>query len=223
MARKRLIAVAALAIIGFLLIVALSLYLASRYEPSFYREALVADSASQDQLSNELVRRVMALQNGLKREGPWHAAFSAKQINAWLRYDLERNYPEVLQSGFSDPCVAVEPDRLLLACRHDNGLTKSVLCLTVEIYAPEPNVIALRIVKARAGMLPLPLGSVLKSISDAAQNARCQLRWGQADNDPVALLTLPSPSEKGDLAIKIDSVQLGGGEISISGNTTRNK
>jgi hypothetical protein len=223
MAKKRLFTVAALAILGLLLILALSLYWASRYEPPFYRQALAADSASQDQLSNELVRRVMSLQNSLKREGPWQATFTAQQINAWLRYDLERNYPEVLRSGFSDPCVAIEADRLMLACRHDNGLTKSVLCLTVEVHAPEPNVLALRIVKARAGMLPLPLGDVLKSISNAAQNARCELRWAQTDGDPVALVTLPSPSEKGDLAIKIDSVRLGDGEISISGSTTRKK
>jgi hypothetical protein len=199
------------------------LYFASRYEPSFYRDALASDYASQDQLSNELVRRVMSLQNSLKREGPWQATFTAQQVNAWLRYDLERNYPELMQSGFTDPCLAIEPNRLMLACRHDNGVTTSVLCLTVEIYAPEPNVIALRIVKARAGMLPLPLGNVLKSISDAAQNARCQLNWQQADGDPVALVTLPSPNEKGDLTIKIDSVKLSDGEIVISGNTTRKK
>lgn len=221
MARKRLITVAALALVGALLIVALLLYWASRYEPSFYREALAADAGSRDQLSNELVRRVMSLQNNLKREGPWQATFTAQQVNAWLRYDLERNYPEIMQSGFTDPCVAVESNRLLLACRHDNGVTTSVLCLTAEISAPEPNVLALRIVKARAGLLPLPLGNVLKGISDAAQNAHYQLQWGQTDGDPVALITLPSPSEKGDLAIKIDSVRLGDGEIVISGNTTR--
>ena len=210
-------------ILGLLLVMSLGLYWASRYEPAFYRQALAADAAAQEKGSEQMLRQALAFQNSLKREGAWQATFTAEQINGWLAFDLRRNHPQALPAEFHEPCVAIQPSCLQLACRYENGPTSSVLCLTVEPYVPEPNVLALRIVRARAGLLPLPLGDVLKSISQAAQNAECKLSWGQADGDPVALIAFPSPGEKGEMAITIKTVRLSEGKIYISGSTRKNK
>jgi hypothetical protein len=206
-----------------LVLVLFGLYWASRYEPAFYRKALKIDSAKLEKGSDEMLRRALAFQNNFKHEGDWQATFTAEQINCWLIYDLKRNHLELLQAEFRDPCVAIEPGRLQIGCLYEKGVTSSVLCLTVEPYVPEPNVVALRIVKARAGLLPLPLTNVLKSITLAAQNSDCSLNWGQADGDPVALISFPSSKENGDLTIKIKTVKLSEGEIFISGSTMRNK
>ena len=111
----------------------------------------------------------------------------------------------------------------MLACRYEEWIVSTVLTLTVEPYVPEENVLALRIVKARAGMVPMPLGKVLDAISDAARQSEWRLQWRQAGGDPVALLSTPPPDNAGDLAVKIETIRLGKGEIFVSGSTERKK
>lgn len=223
MTRKSLFLLIGGGILGLLIIALLGLYWASRYEPAFYRKVLTIDSANLEKGSDEMLRRALHFQNNLRHEGDWEVTFKQEQINCWLVNDLQRKHPELLQAEFRDPCVAIEPDRLQLACHYEKGITSSVLCLTVEPYVSEPNVVALRIVKARAGLLPLPLTDVLKSITLAVQNTDCTLSWGQTDGDPVALIALPSSKEKGELTVKIKTVKLSEGEIFIAGSTVRNK
>ena len=64
---------------------------------------------------------------------------------------------------FADDDVAIREwqstrSRSPLLAGSDDPITSSVISLTIEPYVPEPNVLALRIVKARAGLLPMPLG-----------------------------------------------------------------
>jgi hypothetical protein len=210
-------------ILAVLLILAAGLYWASRHEPAFYRRALAVDPATRQKRSDEMLRQALAFESQIQREGKWQATFTAEQINGWLGYDLPRNHPQALSAEFSDPCVSIEPNQMHFGCLYDNGMTSSVLSLAVEPYVPQPNVLALRIVHARAGALPLPLGDVLRGISEAARNSECRLDWRQIDGNPVALVTFPSPDAKGELAIKIDTVRLGDGKIFISGSTVRNK
>jgi uncharacterized protein YpmS len=207
---------------GLVLIVLFGLYWASRYEPEFYRKALAADPSKQEKLSDEFIRQALALQNSLKREGSWQATFTAEQINAWLAVDLKRNHPQALPAEFSDPCVSIEPSKMQIACRYE-GTTTSILCIAVEPYVSEPNVLALRIVHARAGKLPLPLGNVLDSISEAARNAECRLQWRQADGNPVAMVTFPPLGDKEKMTIEIKSVKLEEGKITISGRTKKSE
>jgi hypothetical protein len=209
-------------ILAVLLLVLACLYWASRHEPAFYRRALAVDAAKRQMLSDEMLRHALEFESKIQREGKWQATFTAEQINGWLGYDLPRNHPQTLSAEFRDPCVSIEPNRMQFGCLYDNGMTSSVLSLAVEPYVPQPNVLALRIVRARAGALPLPLDDVLRGISEAAKNSGCRLDWRQIDGNPVALVTFPSPDAKGELAIKIDAVRLDDGKIFISGSTQRN-
>jgi hypothetical protein len=223
MSRKfRLFLIIGCGLFGLLAAVLLGLYWASRYEPEFFRKNLTADPAAQEKGSGLMLRKILALQNNIKRAGDWQATFTAEQINDWLAFDLLHNHPQAVPADFHNPCVSIEPNRLQLACRYEKGIISSVLCLTVEPYVPEPNVLALRIVRARAGLLPLPLSNVLKTIREAIQNTDSRLDWRQKDGNPVAIITFPSPDEKGELAIKIKTVKLSEGEIFISGSTKRN-
>ncbi|MCC6123373.1 MAG: hypothetical protein IT426_00270 [Pirellulales bacterium] len=224
MPRKfRLILILGGGIFGVLLLLLIGLYWASRYEPPFYRQAHAADPANREKRSEEMLRKVLALQNHFKREGEWEAVFTAEQINGWLAHDFRRNHPQALPPEFREPCVAIESRQMQLACRYEKGPTASVLCLAVEPYVPEPNVLALKIVRARAGLLPLPLGDVLDGISEAVRGTSCTIDWKQVEGNPVALIAFPTPDKQGELAVTIKTVKLRDGEIFISGSTKRNK
>jgi hypothetical protein len=212
------------AILVLLFLALAGLYWASKREPEFYRKALALDPAKRQKLSDEMLRNSLEFESKVRREGKWQATFTVEQINGWLGYDLPKNHPQLLTAEFRDPCVAIDPNQMQIGCLYEGSATSSVLSLAVEPYVPEPNVLALRIVRARAGSLPLPLDQVLRAITNAARGAECRLEWkNDSAGNPVALITFPSPDAKGDLAIKIQTVQLGEGKIFILGKTERNK
>jgi len=77
-------------------------------------------------------------------------------------------------------------------------------------------VLALRISRARAGLLPLPLSRIVQSIEQAAEQSDLRLRWLQADGDPVAVL--PIPASDGEHDLRIESLELRDGEIVVAGH-----
>jgi hypothetical protein len=215
----------ALLIVGglaFLAVVAfLGLYMAARHEPEFYREAMEIDPAVLEQASGRMLQQATALTGAVKREGRWEALFTAEQINGWLAVDMARNHPHTLPPALHDPRVAIDSKHVIIACRFEQGGASSVLSLTVEPYVPEPNVIALRIVRARAGLLPVPLGQVIEGLSRAARDMQFHLQWRSAGGDPVAMLSFP-PTED-DRPVRIETLRLGEGEIYVAGGTQTQK
>lgn len=221
--RLRIILLIGCCVPAVLIAVLLGIFLALRYEPKFYRDAFSVEAETQEKASDQMLQRVAALISDVRKPGKWQALFTAEQINGWLAVDFMKNHPGAMPSFFHDPRVAIESDRVVLACRYQRWIVSTVLTLTVEPYVPEENVLALRIIRARAGLLPMPLGKVLDSISDAAQRSEWRIEWRQAGGDPVALLWAPPPDNAGDLAVKIESVRLGKPGIYVSGSTERKK
>jgi len=218
--RKRL-RIAALIGCGLLLVIALGLgglYWALKHEPEFYRDAVRLDRSLQKQASDQMLQRAAALRSDVEKEGRWQALFTAEQINGWLAVDLPENFPDALPESFRDPRVEIRPDRMTLACRLEQGGTTTVVTLTVEPYLPEPNLLALRIRNARAGLLPMPLTPVLDAVSEAAGQIGFPLDWQRADRDPVALISTAPPDQDGKL-VRIETIQLGDGEIYLTGTT----
>lgn len=213
--------IAALIGCGLLLVIALGLgglYWALKHEPEFYRDAVRLDRSFQKQASDQMLQRAAALRSDVEKEGRWKALFTAEQINGWLAVDLPENFPDALPESFRDPRVEIRPDRMTLACRLKQGGTTTVVTLTVEPYLPEPNLLALRIRNARAGLLPMPLTTVLDAISEAAGQIGFPLDWQRADRDPVALISTTLPDQDGK-PVQIETIQLGDGEIYLTGTT----
>jgi hypothetical protein len=199
----------------------LAVLVAARHEPAFYRKALEADPAELSKGSDRMLRQAAALQSTGQREGRWEASITAVEINGWLAVDLPKNHPDALPPTLHDPRVAISPNGINIGCRFDGSVT-SVLSLTVQPYLAEPNVIALRIVRARSGALPIPLGRVLDWFSEAARAGQLQLQWRRTGDDPVALISLPVDDDS-DRTVRIDAVELRDGEIYIAGSTERRK
>jgi hypothetical protein len=219
--RKRL-RIAALLGGGLVLLIAVGLcglYWALKQQPDFYRQAIQVDPALQKKASDQMLQRAAALRSDLEKEGRWQALFTAEQINGWLAVDLVENYPDMLPESFRDPRVQIQPDRMTLACRLKQDALDSVVTLTVEPYLVEPNVLALRIRGARAGLVPMPLAEILDAVSEAAAQMDLNLRWRRAEDDPVALISFsPLTTDDGRL-VQIETLQLSEGEIYLAGTS----
>jgi hypothetical protein len=208
---------------GLLLMAGLltGLFLAAHYEPAFYRQAMEIDRATLEKGSDRMLQQTAALGSAVQKKGRWKALFTAEQINGWLAVDLVRNHPSTLPPTLRDPRIAIDHKQVTIACRFQQGAIDSVLSLTIEPSVPEPNVIALRIVRARAGLLPAPLGDVLDRLSQAARDMHARLEWRSSGGDPVALLSLPSVED--GQSVQIESLGLGDGELYVAGTTQQVK
>jgi hypothetical protein len=195
-----------------------SLHRASQHVPEFYGEAIQADPVAQKDASDKMLQKAAALVSDVGDQDQWKSVFTAEEINGWLAVDLVQNHPDALPTSITDPRVSIEPDRLSLACRCDWNGWQCVLSVVVDVYLAEPNVIALRIRKARAGAIPLPLEEVIDRITGAAQKMDVQLRWQQSEGDPVALLSIRPPRDD-EAEMRIESIKLGEGEIYLAGSS----
>lgn len=196
------------------------LYWAARRVPTFYQEALHAESAQLHERSDRLLENAAALASNVRQEGRWQAMFTAEQINGWLAVDVAKNFPELLPPGIADPRVAFQSGRVKLACRYRDGPVETVLSLEGEVYVQEPNVLSVRIHQARAGSLPAPLGQVLQGISKAAADANLQLSWLQAGGDPVAVIRFHPPYDEQGNSQQLETIELRDGELYVAGSTT---
>jgi hypothetical protein len=201
----------------------LAIYRAAQHEPEFYRQALAADPAAQKRDSAKMLDNVRKLNNDLHHDQPWQAVFTADEVNAWLALDVPQNDPPLLPGEIRDPRVAIQPDGIMLAARLERGRLKSVVSLKVDVdLDPEKQSLALRIRRVRAGALPWSPSQVLEAITKLAERENLELRWAQADGDPVALLTIPPLKlERREILVRLDSVKLEPGQIVVTGTAKR--
>ena len=190
-------------------------FVALRHVPAFYDKAMNQSATDLRKGSDQFLRQLTALHSAAHRPGRWKVRITAEQINGWLAVDLVENHPHVLAPGVSDTRVAIRPDGMKLACRTESGAVRCILSLAIRPYVPQTDMLALRLIGARAGALPLPLGRVLESLSEAAHAMHLPLKWRQADGDPVAMIGLAGGD--GDPALRIDAIELGDGWVDLSG------
>jgi len=199
-------------------VVLAGLYWAARQAPPFYLQALAAERDTQQAAGDQLERRSFALHNALRHPGRWSAQFTQDEINGWLATEVPSKFPTILPPGISQPRVAIGKDRVQLAARYERRGVQTILSLASDIQLTTTvNEIAVRIERARAGSLPMPLGKLLEEVSALAASVGIPLRWTEIDGDPVALLKLPV--ELNDRRIAVDAIKLAEGAVVIAGHT----
>lgn len=209
-----LLAVAALVILGG--------WWSTKQVPDFYQHALEFEPARHAELGDKLEENLLELRNDASQEGRWQAVFTDEQINGWLASDLPEKFPEVLPPELKDPRVAIEPEVAHVGARFESPQLETVISLAVEVHmTEEPNVLAVRIRKVRAGLLPVPLADWLEQVRLAAGESGIPLRWVEQDGDPVALVTVPMEQADGEHRLLLEQVELRDGELVVGGRTER--
>lgn len=197
------------------------LYAAIQGVPSFYRSAVERDETLAVRSSDEFLQQAAATASDVRKPGRWEAVFTADQINGWLAVDMPRNHPGLLPETLLDPRIELSDGDVTLACRYAGAELNAVLTISCDIYLAGPNVLAIRIKGARAGLLPLPLGKIIDGISYTARALELPLEWRRTGGDPVALLSMAPLSGPGSAhrRIQLDTIELRDGELFVSGET----
>ena len=196
-------------------------YRASQQVPDFYAAAIADEPVRGPHAGDPFEQQVLELRNEVRRPGTWQAVFTEEEINGWLTVDLPEKFPHALPADVKEPRVAIIGERVLVGCRYEGGSVSTVFSLEVEPHlTSDPNVVALRIRKARAGALPIPLTQLIERTTKAARRIDPAFRWEQIDGDPVALITIPpDQSAAGNRRIKVTSLRVQDKTIVIAGET----
>ena len=223
MARKRrLVIVILFGVVALLAALAGVAWYALHRVPEFYVRAVAVKPEVQKPASDALVRKTTALTSDLrKKENRWQALFTAEQINGWLAVDLPRNFAHTLPPSISEPRVDLQPGTFTIAARYQGSLGTTVLSLETDLFLPQdqPDTIAIRIKKLRAGSLPIGMSMIIDGLSHAAKESDWVLQWRQIDGDPVAYLSAPAEPDSQPRAWHLDKLELRAGEIFFSGHT----
>jgi hypothetical protein len=143
-----------------------------------------------------------------------------EEINGWLATNLPEKFPQALPPGISNPRIAIEDEKVHLAVRYSRGGVETVLSISGEAYlTAQPNEIAVRLDRARAGMLPVPLARFLHEITERAAKAGVPLRWTEVRGAPVALLRLPLDRDEDDKRVVLEDIRWRDGQLLVAGRT----
>ena len=118
-----------------------------------------------------------------------------------------------------DPRVHIGPQGITMACQVDRGGFHGVLSLQISAFVASDDVVGLRVHNARLGAIPWSFRSVLDKITDAAQRSNVDIRWRQAESDPVALIKIASAQGNRKRIIHIDTIRLEEGALVVAGTT----
>ena len=194
--------------------------------PDFYAKALARPQTTEPPkvAADRVERDVLTVQNRLERAEPWRLVLKDEDMNAWLATDLRTKMPQAIPSDIEDPRIAIRDGAVHIACKHEK-LGGGILSLSlVPTLTDTPNELAVKVQSFSLGRLPLPQKQYLGEVSQAAARAGLNLRWEERDGAAVAMVTLPQQYEKlKDRTVKLESIEIGEGEIVIQGKAERTK
>lgn len=189
--------------------------------PEFYHEALLLPPDELDAAGKEFESRVFELQNAMHEPGEWQTEISAEQINGWLASDLPEKFPDALPNGISNPRIAINDDEAKLGFQITSRRFTGFIVCEADIFATDiPNEIAVRIMSAKSGIVPLPISRWADNFSASMRMSGAEVSWTELDGDPVALVKLPhSMTESEAKSLRIENVRLAGGSLILHGET----
>ena len=226
--RRRSLLLTVLILLAAACLAAGGLYLLLRREPAFYAAALREDNRPLPPgTESEVLTRLSDLQNNLSSgKAEWGAAFSAGDLNAILRDQLEEGglANDVLPAGVSAPRVAIVGDRLLIGARVQlapKGIASEWTTTVVHIelrpwvVKSEQNVVAVEVCGLYAGGLPISSQRYLDRFSDAARGANVNVSWYRLEGNPVALMRLYADLPRPPAVVR--AVGVAEGQLTVAG------
>ena len=192
------------------------LLLMLRYEPSHFRQSVV-EGDKRLPLSKDFFRSFSNFWNELQSsDRPWSGHFTDEQINAFIQTGQADSF---LPEGISEPRVLFEADRMRLAFRYKSGLINTIISISLKIWLPgsESNLLAMRLERIDAGLVPFSAQWLLERISEVARNNNIEVSWYRHEGYPVALIRFQADQARPTLQLK--AVQFEQGSISIHGRS----
>jgi hypothetical protein len=213
---KRLAIVATGSLTALSLLVAVAIYMLGR-GPAFFRQIDTLSDEDRTAESRQFVQQSSAVFNQIENEPAWSGTFRESHVNAWLAGDFARKHGDLLPRGVSDPRVSFANGCVALAFQLQRGPVTTIISARGRMWLPESNFVAFELEGVRAGVIPMPAGYVIQTISLAAKSAGLDLEWKQHDGNPVALFRMGRSDES--TVVRVDQVEIKDGTLRVAGRS----
>lgn len=188
--------------------------------PAFYRDRLEAGlGAGGEPAARRLITKIVGLQAVATRAGPWEAAITEQEINAWLAIDLPRNHAAVLPAGVADPRVELADHLIRLGMRFGAGPLSAVVSCGLEIRLREANQVECTVADARIGAVPVPRGPLLHAIAARLEPLGLMAEIRRGDGRSLLVVTLPAGVGPAARRCTIEALAIAPGELLMAGET----
>jgi hypothetical protein len=194
--RFRLISTLVLLLAGSAAAAAVSL----KHEPDFYSRAAVPTGPKRYETSNEFVTRdlfpFIASFDGGGGHSKWRFTFTQEQINSFFEEDFVRwgDAKTLRDAGILQPRVEFLKDEIRVGFRYGDGPLSTVLSYDLKVWLVkgETNVLAVEILRRRAGALPIPTQQLFKELTELGQRHNIEIEWYRHEGNPVAIIRFQS-------------------------------
>jgi hypothetical protein len=185
--------------------------------PDFYEEALAEppDPIIQQKAAKTFVARTVQLVEDIKHSDTWSQEFDGRQVNAWLANELHSKYAELVPPGIRDPRIGFDDKFVLVGFYYETEEWQGVVSLRLRPWVPKPNTLAIEIASIRAGLVPIPLDSVLEELSNQIETDGWRAEWTQLEDNDVLLVHFDSGARDQPV---LETVQVDGETVRISGS-----
>ncbi|MFM8379963.1 MAG: hypothetical protein ACKOB1_11640 [Planctomycetia bacterium] len=189
-----------------------------KHEPSLMATTPTGPDA--ERAAARMVTTGSALHAALGRAGPWEAAITDTEANAWLAVDLPRNHPTLVPRGLADPRVRFRPQRVEAAVRVGSGILSTVVWCDLGVALRGVNQVGITVEGASAGAVPIPGTPVLAELGRriAACGAVTELR--RLDGRMLLVVYIPAMLGGGGPQWRLESLRIDAGEAALAGSTT---
>ena len=194
-----------------------------KHQPSFYRVGAVADEGTRRELATICLSRFSQMMIDLKhRQENWGSEVTESQLNCFFEESFAQlgEAESISKLGISGINVTLDEEQhCRLAFRYGAGWFSTVVSFDLKVWLvpKEPNVIAVQVLRARAGGLPISSQSVLKKLSDHAQQQNYKVTLYRHESCPVAVIELQPYQPHPDSVLT--SLSIKDGRLTIQGRT----
>jgi hypothetical protein len=196
-------------------------YIASVWIPEFYQRKL-ATSADQLVANAESFEKEMTRlhADAHDEDGRWELSVSDDQINGWLMLDWPQRFPRALPSNIREPRVAIEPGKCNVACQYEDGGTKAVLTMTIDIQpAGKPNQVKLRILSANIGSVSGLGHHAIGMLSYTGRRLGFRMRWPKRGQNPEAIVHIPRSWLDKNRRVQVERITFSDSKVLITGTS----
>lgn len=175
---------AAIALLTVIIVLVLVLLLLWKNRPDYWthnRQLLASDNATLQQLAGGLEQRTLRDLSGTPEDTSTtrtlHLSFD--EVNAWINVKLEdylANRNIRLPRQIRHPMVAGKPGRMIVAFEYESGSVSQVMSFELEpVFSQDRRQFRVKLRKARAGALPLPIRTLRNQVAKQSPQAASQL------------------------------------------------
>ncbi len=167
-------------------------YRSTQKEPTFYGQVAQQPKIQLEQDGDKFETAILELQNSAHQNGPWRSVIKDQEVNGWLEVDCPEKFPELIPRFAKNPRVQILDSQISLAFRYKSRRFNSIVLVVTDVFVvEETDEIAVRIKKARTGIVPLPIAAIADRVTDHLRKSGMSVTWTEMEGDPVALIRVP--------------------------------